>query len=180
MPGLPTSPPRRAPDPNPPRAWPVGIAVCVLVLLPTLYLAGLTGAGVITRRLTGDAYHFLAIARKSVATTFYTYDGLHATNGFHPLWQYFLGTSFKWLNITSHQAQATYAGWTSLLALAAGVAFGAAAIVRVTRSRFLGLLTVPGIYYLLIGAHYHNQAVWEIHDGMESGFAVLCGGLVLW
>ena len=43
------------------------------------------GQQVLVRMFTGDSYHYLTIARKAHLFGLYTYDGVHVTNGFHPL-----------------------------------------------------------------------------------------------
>ena len=45
-----------------------------------------------------DSFYYLNVADKFSKTNTFTYDGTHTTNGFHPLWQYFLANSFKYIN----------------------------------------------------------------------------------
>jgi hypothetical protein len=52
-----------------------------------------------------------------------------------------------------------------------------AAVIRMTNQYFLGLLLVPGLYYIAIGVHVRNLWIWAALDGMESAFSMLFGGV---
>ncbi len=148
-------------------AWP---AICALLF---------NGPLVLIRCLTGDAYHYLAIARKASVSHIYTYDGVHVTNGFHPLWQYSLRGGFTLLRLHSHLTQATFVAVFAFACTALGSALASAAIVRITGHRLLGLLVVPGLAYLFLGA-YASLFIWAGVDGMESAYSVLFGGLLFY
>ena len=60
------------------------------------------------------------------------------------------------------------------------VFLASAAVVRATGKYFLGLLMVPGLYYLIVGVHVRNLWIWSSQDGMESAFSVLWGGLLFY
>ena len=145
---------------------------------PLLFAALFHGRKVMLRSLCGDSYHYLAIARKANISHIYTYDGVHVTNGFHPLWEYTIRGMFYALRLHSHESQAVA---VMLLALGVTTLGGSwlAAVVRMTNQYFLGLLIVPGIYYLAVGVHVRNLWIWSALDGMESAFSILFGGLFL-
>ncbi len=65
----------------------------------------------------------------------------------------------------------------ALCAVTAGVVLANAAVVRMTGQALLGLLIVPGLYYLVVGVHASNLWIWSGMDGMESAFSVLFGGV---
>jgi len=135
------------------------------------------GAAAIIRLLTGDSYHYLAIARKAQLSHIYTYDGVHVTNGFHPMWEYFLRGMFSVLHLQNPQAQAIAAMTAALIAATLGIILASAAVIRLTNRYFLALLLVPGLFYLIVGVHTRTLAMWSALDGMESGFSLLFGGL---
>ena len=158
------------------QVWSTASLAGLSVAWPMLFAAMIHGPRIIMRSLSGDSYHYLAIARKAHLSGIYTYDGVHVTNGFHPLWQYTLRGLFALFRLETHEAQAIATVWLALIATTMGVVLASAAVVRMTRQRFLGLLLVPGLYYLAIGVHVRNLPIWEALDGMESAFSVLfCG-----
>lgn len=166
-------------DALPPRApWSRWLAVSAAGLLaayPPLDVMLRGGLPGILNSIAGDSYLYMSIARYSLDKPFFTFDGTHPTNGFHPLWQYTLGQVFRLVSTREGQLVLTYA--LSTLFLSVGAAFAAAAVHRFTRSLLLSLLIVPGAYYALIGAQFHSQSLWSFADGMESAFSVFWGGM---
>jgi hypothetical protein len=59
------------------------------VAYPPLYAYWRMGLGGLFSYVSGDSFLYLAIAERS-GGGFFTFDGITATNGFHPLWQYLL------------------------------------------------------------------------------------------
>jgi hypothetical protein len=163
--------------PSPLAVWVVAILAGLSVAWPLIFAAALHGQRIMIRSLTGDSYHYLAIARKATVAHIYTYDGLHVTNGFHPLWQYAIRAVFATLQLQSHESQAIAVLLMALIATTVGVILASAAIVRLTNQYFLGLLLVPGLYYVVVGVHVRNLWIWSALDGMESAFSVLFGGV---
>src|SRR4051812_7873907 len=70
--------------------WKLGIFTFCLVFLPMYFTYFKFRSGVAFNFLAGDVFYYLDIARNSQSVPFFTFDGVHATNGFHPLWQYLL------------------------------------------------------------------------------------------
>jgi hypothetical protein len=159
------------------KVWLTAALVGLSVAWPLLYAALFFGPKIIILSLTGDSYHYLAIARKAAMSHIYTYDGVHVTNGFHPLWQYAIRGLFTILHLQSHESQAIAVVLMALVATTVGIILASAAIIRMTNQYFLGLLVVPGLYYLAIGVHVRNLSIWAALDGMESAFSVLFGGI---
>ncbi len=157
--------------------WLVAVLTGLSVAWPLLYAALALGPRIIIRSLTGDSYHYLAIARKANISHIYTYDGVHVTNGFHPLWQYAIRSMFSILHLQSHESQAIAVMFLALAATTVGIILASAAVIRMTNQYFLGLLLVPGLYYIVIGVHINNLSIWAALDGMESAFSVLFGGI---
>lgn len=126
------------------------------------------------RFFAADAFYYLAVAERSQGRGFYTFDGLFATNGFHPLWQWLLGGVFAAAGGTGElQVLLPFAIGVGLTA--SGAALFASVVARATGQPALALLAaVPGLYYLLlppIAPHYF--AVWSFANGMESGLSIL-------
>ena len=159
------------------KAWLVAISVGLLFAWAPLWAMLRDGPSVIIRQLTGDSYHYLTIARKAQLSHIYTYDGVHVTNGFHPLWEYFLRAMFYVLNLQTHDAQAIAAMTAALIATTLGIILAGKAVIRLTNRYFLALLLVPGLFYMVIGVHVRTLSMWSALDGMESAFSLLFGGL---
>jgi hypothetical protein len=159
------------------KVWLMAISVGLLFAWAPLCVMLRYGPAVIIRLLTGDSYHYLAIARKAQTSHIYTYDGVHVTNGFHPMWEYFLRGMFSVLNLQTPQAQAIAAMLAALVAATLGIILASAAVIRLTNRYFLALLLVPGLFYMVVGVHTRTLAMWSALDGMESGFSLLFGGL---
>jgi hypothetical protein len=159
------------------KIWTIALLAGLSAAWPLIYAALMFGPKVLIRSLTGDSYHYLAIARKASVYHFYTYDGVHVTNGFHPLWQYTIRGAFAVLRLDSHEAQAVAVMMMALCATTLGVILASAAAIRMTNQYFLGLLLVPGLYYLAIGVHVRNLSIWSTLNGMESAPSILFGGL---
>ncbi len=70
----------------------------ILAAAIALDLPGVTAdaAGLI-RRFHDDAFYYFQIARNVAAGNGFTFDGIHATNGFHPLWLFVLVPVFRWV-----------------------------------------------------------------------------------
>ena len=158
-------------------SWTIPLFVGVVVAFPFLYAFFLKGGPVLFGNFASDAYHYLAIARKSMQYGMYTYDGLTVTNGFHPFWQYSLRGFLTLFNIKSQEQQAVTVLMLSLSAVTVGAMLTSAAIIRFTGQKYLGLLVVPGCFYLAIGVHGECLSIWQFVDGMESGFSTLFGGI---
>lgn len=159
-------------------AWWIAIIAALSVAWPLALAALLHGPKVLIRALTGDSYHYLEIARNAVSSHLYTYDGVHVTNGFHPLWQYSIRALFSFFQIEGHESQAIAMMLLALVSGTLGVALASAGVVRITQRKFLGLMMVPGLFYLAIGVHTDTQSIWAAFNGMESAFSVLFGGVL--
>lgn len=131
-----------------------------------------------------DTFYYLGVAERSAVAGMYTFDGEHRTNGFHPLWQYFLTYSFRVFGLVESQSsQISYAFGMSILFAAIGCGFIAMTAWRLTRSVPLSLLIVaPGPYYILTRLHgmgIHYGSMWSYINGMESPFTIFFFGAIL-
>lgn len=178
--GLNQGPYANTEDRNSLYCWSAVLVVGFLFAWPLVFAAWIQGPKIFIHCLTGDAYEYLAVARKALQYGIYTYDGVHVTNGFHPLWEYFLRFVFAAGGITSHEQQAIASITCALIAATTGVMLTAKSIIRFTRSPMLAVLLVPGVYYLVVGVHVRNLWIWTSLDGMESAFSTLFGGLLFY
>jgi hypothetical protein len=161
------------------KAAAVFVLAAALTAYPPAYVAVRTGDRGVAAAVSGDALLYLTIARNSHGH-FFTYDGTTPTNGFHPLWQFYLRAVFPAATPVGSLAPFWIAFWSSLIAVAIGVGLTSLAIFRYTRSPLLALLTVPGVYYLVCGSLFSNLPIWAAVSGMEAGFSTLFGGLLLY
>ncbi|WP_323036951.1 hypothetical protein [Pararhodobacter sp.] len=151
--------------------------VTIATLLPVLVVVWNMGATAPFWFLAGDAYLYLGIGEASSGWSM-SYDGLRATNGFHPLWQ-------VWVRLVTNIADGplqvmTLVAYSAIALTWAGVLLLGAAIRRLTGSWLLAMLVVPGVYYLVIGQALRNLPIWGFYDGMEAGLAFFIAGLLAW
>lgn len=157
----------------------VGLAVFVGTVYAPLWSLVQLGVEAPFRYLAADAFYYLAIANNSLGRAFFTYDGIHPTNGFNPLWQYYLSLAFA--TVTSSQAgQLTFAFVSSAVFAGLGLGlFGTALHTLVRRSALVVLSLVPGFYYVLCSPlDPHFGAPWSFVNGMETGLSLLWFGLL--
>jgi hypothetical protein len=147
--------------------------VCAVVLLPLAMVWVQHGAQTPFWFLAGDAYLYQGIAQNAQGVVF-SFDGMRATNGFHPLWQ----LAVRAIVVVTPTPEAAL--WGTLIASAALVLAGAlmlgGAIARMSGSWALAALVVPGVYYLLVGQGLANLGAWAFLDGMEGALAFAVGG----
>jgi hypothetical protein len=157
-------------------------ALCILAvaLLPPAYAFAARGISSAFDYFAADAFVYLSIAANSHAG-FYTFDGVHATNGFHPLWQMLLQGLFQALGIgAAKEHQLAVVFWLSVALVAAGGMFAARATLRWSGSLFAALLTFPGLFgmaMLLCG--WPAGTMWTYMNGMESPASLFFFGLLL-
>ena len=164
---------------NPWASFSIGTIGGLLTAYPPLYTFlknGLRGAFAFVH---ADAFLYLTIARHS-RLGFFSFDGTKTTNGFHPLWQYILTLASNGLGPSESDRLLVSSFLLSTLFNSLGMALASIAVYRYTRSFLLGLLTIPGVYYILIGSVIGQFPVWGNIDGMETGLSVFFGGLVLY
>lgn len=163
----------------------ISLLVFVAVVAVTAYppLATLAEQGVLGafRYLAADSFYYLSVAEHSADLPFFTFDGIHPTNGFHPLWQLVLERSFRWLGLNSPQ-QIAYVAVMSVALVSLGTGLFALAVLRLTRRPALALLaSAPGIYYLLMpGFNPHVGSQWSFANGMETPLSVCFFGILLY
>ena len=149
----------------------------IVTLMPALMVLWAQGDSAPFWLLAGDAYLYLGIGQASPGWMM-SFDGIRATNGFHPLWQI-------WVRLVTLvggsplNAMALVSGGAVVLTWAGVLVLGAA-IRKMTGFWVLAMLAVPGVYYLVIGQMLHNLPVWAFFDGMEAGLAFFLAALAVW
>jgi hypothetical protein len=164
------------------KPWMLSIFTFCLVFFPMYlyYIRFRLGAAIYF--LAGDAFYYLDVARNSQGLTFFTFDGLHATNGFHPLWQYLL-------TYLAHLPQFSFSGrdpinhifLLDLFIVSIGYGFLAIfAAKQVHLSWLIPIALCPGLTWFIISIADSNYlSAWSFVNGMESGLSLLCFGVVL-
>lgn len=161
----------------------VSAAVLAATLLPLLLYLRRCSPFAETSVFQPDAFYYLTVARNSLHTSFYSFDGVHPTNGFHPVWEYILYHAMR-LNllrpdnplITLHRL---YIG--NLLILSIACALLAAFCSRHLHRKWLAFPTVcPGFLWFGVAlAASQYLANWSYLNGMESSVELLFLGLAL-
>lgn len=156
----------------------VALVIAGILLVPPLVSVEKIGIQAVFNFLRQDAFYYLAIADKS-GLGFYTFDGEAATTGFHPLWQVLLTGVFAVEGHSSQESQLYAAFWLSVALTIIGYVLAGLAVYRMTGSRLLGILVVPGPFYLVFAfvSRFENSP-WSFMNGMESPLSILFGGLL--
>ena len=142
--------------------WFAGMFIAGLGL--RLVLAGLPVEVLITRTLPDDAYIYFVISRHIISGLGATFDGLHPTNGFHPLWALLVAPFFGFFptgDLPVHLALTASAVFDTL---AGGLS--AWTVWRVAQNRTAGGLTLA--LYL-----FNPRLIQESVNGLETGLALL-------
>ena len=169
--------------PGAPRAW-VGVGVFAVVFAATAYppAMALHREGVLGafRYFASDAFYYLSIARHSAGLPFFSFDGTHPTNGFHPLWQWYLERAFALFEFAEPE-QIVFTAVSGILLVSIGTALFASVLLRLTRRPWLALIgAAPGVYSLLVPTlDAHHFAQWSFANGMESPLSIFFFGVLL-
>ncbi|MEO6965645.1 MAG: hypothetical protein ABI076_07065, partial [Acidobacteriaceae bacterium] len=130
-----------------------------------------------------DAFYYLTVARNSLHTSFYSFDGVHPTNGFHPVWQFLLYTAMRWNVLKPEDPGVTlhrlFIG--NVLLLGVGFALLAAFAARTLRRPWLAFLAVcPGFLWFAVALSAPVYlANWSYLNGMETSVELVCLGVAL-
>jgi hypothetical protein len=157
--------------------------ILLMVAYPPLLLTKKSDIAAAFQYFAADTFYYLAVADNSVDMPYFTFDGTQPTNGFHPLWQYYLTIFFKifdFLRIQNHQIFFAFASSIAFTAL--GTALFGVTLFRLTNRFSLSLISaVPGIYYLLFSSVMpHYGSAWSSINGMETGCSIFFFGLLVY
>lgn len=133
-----------------------------------------------------DAFYYLDIARNSAGRRGYMFDGVHPTNGFHPLWQYLLSFC-QWLglfDLTDPTRALPRVFLLNVVLLAAGAGLFTYFIAKQVRSPYLALLaTAPGfLWFAVCPLNQGYLSTWSYANGLESALslALMASAVCLW
>ena len=168
------------------------VGLVLLLLAEPIFLGFKNlGAGVMFNFLAEDTMYYGLIANNYLKFGFPTGDGETVSNGFQPLWGFFLMAVFKVFRVDlAYQLQTIFAlsiffvaGAYSLIALSLQKLFG-------TKSAVLGLLILfPGIYFLVFEppkasspdpAFLYTLNPWSAMNGMETPLMLCLYGLFIY
>jgi hypothetical protein len=163
----------------------VGVSVSVFVstVLPLLLFLRRFPRFAPFAAFANDAFYYLTVARNSLHTSFYSFDGTYPTNGFHPVWQFLLYTAMRWNILKPADPMVTlhrlFIG--NVLLLGVGFALLAAFCTRHLRRPWLAFPAVcPGFLWFavaLVAPVYLSN--WSYLNGMETSVELVCLGLAL-
>ena len=145
-----------------------GVGILLVLKAAAMLLAA---AGGVSHDID-DAYYYLIIARNFAQTGIPTFDGIHATNGFHPLWMLLLAAMYRAIGPdASLFTQTLAAEWVEVVALAFACGVCVYAYHRLRDE-------TPALAWGFVGAalvfFVPTFLIWE--QGMES---TLAAGLLL-
>jgi len=159
------------------------ILILLIVAYPPLLLIKKRDIAAAFQYFAADTFYYLAVADNSVDMPYLTFDGTQPTNGFHPLWQYYLTIFFRMFDFLRTQSNQIFFAFASSMAFTAlGTALFGIALFRLTNRFSLSLVSaVPGIYYLLFSSvKPHYGSAWSSINGMETAFSIFFFGLLLY
>ena len=130
-----------------------------------------------------DSFYYLTVARNSLRTSFYSFDGMYPTNGFHPVWQFLLYTAMRWNVlkpsdpfITLHRL---YIGNVLLLGFGFGL-LAAFCAQRLNRQWLAFAAICPGFLWFAVALSAPSYlSNWSYLNGMETSVELVCLGLAL-
>jgi hypothetical protein len=179
------------------RRW-IAAGATALIAVPALadLLTGVHTAPF--RWIAADVFYYLTVGRNVARTGRFTFDGEHAMNGFHPLWQVCVAL-LELLRLRAHLGEVApfLIVLASLFAVAGGAWLVALTFLRQRRASPVLLLMAIGVYPLLVlplwirglrnivaaGLEGWMFPVfgtpWSYMNGMESGVTILFFALSL-
>ncbi|MEO8376306.1 MAG: hypothetical protein ABI579_01435 [Candidatus Sumerlaeota bacterium] len=149
-----------------------GGAVFAIVVLFRLCIIKFSPINTFIASLPDDAWYYIGIARHIAAGAGSTFDGIHATNGYHPLWMIVVATSRL---VTGDMELLRFAGMIAVLQLLLGAA--AACMNAMLCHRILKSNALAG---LMLALHATPFLVYGMTDGMESGLLQLFIAAIFW
>ena len=157
----------------------VSAALVAAPMLLGYWTQGLRG---VISFFAADTFYYLAVARHAGSMTGFTYDGEHPTNGFHPLWQWWLNTWFSIVpTLADRQNQVMFCWASSLVFSCLSAAIIASVCYRLTKSAAISIFAaVPGFPYLILSLADRNYGcTWGYVNGTESAVSMLMFSVLL-
>jgi hypothetical protein len=155
----------------------VAVTAFILALYPPIFLFRMKGISSCFSFFAGDAFYYFTIAKHTSWTPLFSFDSLTPTNGFHPLWQFYLKGCFSTINsLKNNQTQQLLlAYWTGAICIGIAAVLLSISVFKLTRKASLALISVvPGLlYFPLALADQKFGSLWSYINGMESAFSLL-------
>ncbi len=155
----------------------LGIAAALMTACPLLAFVLRFGVAAPLSLFQADAFYYLDIARNSAGRPGFSFDGVHPTNGFHPVWLWIL--SFcrwcGWLHFDQPVVVLTrvFVLDVVLLSLAAGL-FTLFSVRQVTFRPLTLLVASPGLLWFAVAPITPwLLSTWSYANGMESAVSLL-------
>jgi hypothetical protein len=145
-----------------------GIAVVLPFVLEALTIVRANHAWLV-HRLPDDAYYYLEVGRRLGRGEGFTFDGVHETNGFHPLWQLLLAPFGRAVGDDDLYAK---------VALLLGVVLSLAAVLLVVRVVARAVGTGPALFGAVVAVH-GTGVLGSWVNGMEGPVVLVSLALVL-
>jgi hypothetical protein len=152
------------------------IYISLTTFLMTIYAPVIayliSGSSAYFQFFAADAFYYLTIAANTSWTSVASFDGINPTNGFHPLWQFFLKIIFSVFDSITQNQQISITFWLSVffVAVAASLISYSLRKAEIISSDALIFFTLtPGFLYFLIALPNSNYGhIWSYINGMES------------
>ncbi len=165
------------------RSLTVAAFAMVLTLLPMVLYVRHFPARAPLSLFANDTFYYLDVARNSQGKQFFTFDGAHPTNGFHPVWQglLYFAVKYRLLDLADPARGLVQLFYGNLLILGVAVFGLALAAARRLRHPWLALLTVcPGwLWFPTALSAPGYLACWSYLNGMETAVGLLFFAAVL-
>ena len=158
-------------------AW-LGLTAALMTGLPLLAFAVRFGAAAPLSLFQADAFYYLDITRNSAGRRGFTFDGVHQTNGFHPLWQWMLSFLCRLgaINFADPRRAMLHVFALDVVLLSVGAGLITSFASQHLRSKPLALLvTAPGlIWFVATPITPGYLSTWSYANGMESALSLAC------
>jgi len=148
-----------------------GIRVGAFAVIAAALLGGLLWVDperVIAGFLSDDAFYYLKIARHIAEGRGSTFDGLHPTNGYHPLWMLVV------VAVTALAPAGLVPPALAVIVLSVGMGLATLALV----ARVVGRYLAPGLAAVGVAACLLPIALIGMTNGLETGILML--SLAVW
>lgn len=142
-----------------------GLVCCGLALMAAAAVGGMApflGRAGLAFMFYDDAFYYFQVARHVVRGDGFTFDGLHATNGFHPLWMFVLLPVFRFARGDLLPLRAVIVLESALVGLAVAVVY------RTLRPRLGAAAAVAGALLLVV----QPKAMHILRGGLESALLI--------
>jgi hypothetical protein len=147
-----------------------GVVVAAVPFAAQLIFILRASAEQLRATMPDDSFYYLEIARRAADGQGFTFDGVNATSGFHPLWEWLLVPLN--LVVAGDTAYVRAARLLSLVMLAA-------AFVIVTRLIWRTGGAAPALAAACLAAH-QTTVLTDATSGMETALVALCLAVLLW